>query len=210
MRARRGGRTGRVGALLVAAALVPACGQSPVTQPPPNGVLTLDLAPAPPSVAALSLQSATVLIDDLTVIGDITSARADPPEVGLDLFGATRSLSFALLPQGVYSRVDFHVDRLQAQGTWRGVPLQIQLETPEGAPSTVDLRSSSGDELGPGRNVTFTVSIDGSSWFAGNLLDSAAQSSSQIVVDASNNTDLGSQLLSRALASFTLHDAPIP
>ncbi len=209
MRARNGVRSGSVGALLVAAALAGGCGQSPGMQPPAGGVLTLNLTPAAISVADLSLQSAKVQIEGLTIIGDITSARANPSEVDLDLLGATRSFTFDMLPQGVYSRVDFHVDTIAAQGTWRGVPLQVQLETADGTPAT-DLRSSSGMELGAGHDVTFTVSADGGSWFAGNILDSATQTSSQIVVDQANNTSIGSQLLSRALASFTLHDSPIP
>lgn len=210
MRARIGVRSGCVGALLVAVALTGGCGQSPGMQPPSGGVLTLNLTPSPISVSGLSLQSAKVHLEGLTVIGDITSARANPSELTLDLLGAMQSFTFDMLPQGVYSRVDFRVDSLQAQGTWRGVPLQVQVETPDGSSSTVDLRSSSGMELGAGHDVTFTVSVDGGSWFAGNLLDSAAQSSSQIVVDANNNTSIGSQILTRALASFTLHDSPIP
>lgn len=210
MRARIGVRTGWVGALLVAAALLSGCGQSPGMQPPAGGVLTLNLTPSAISVSGLSLQSAKVQIEGLTVIGDITAARANPSELSLDLLGAMRSFTFDTLPQGVYSRVDFRVDSLAAQGTWRGVPLQVQLETPDGAPATVDLRSSSGMELGAGHDVVFTVTVDGGSWFAGNLLDSATQTSSQIVVDQYNNTSIGSQILTSALASFTLHDSPIP
>ena len=210
MRARTGVRSGCVGALLVAAALASGCGQSPGTQPPMGGVLTLNLAPSAPSGSELSLQAAKLEIEGLTVIGDITSARANPSELALDLLAATRSFTFDMLPQGVYSRVDFHVDSLHAQGTWRGVPLQIEIDGADGAAATVDLRSSSGAELGAGHDVTFTVSVDGSSWFAGDLLDSATQSSSQIVVDANNNTALGAQIFSRVLASFTLQDSPIP
>lgn len=210
MRARKGVRSGFVGALLVAAALLSGCGQSAGMQPPAGGVLTLDLTPSPISVSGLSLQSAKVQIEGLTVIGDITSARANPSELSLDLLGAMSSVTFDMLPQGVYSRVDFRVDSLEAQGTWRGVQLQVQVETPDGAPATVDLRSSSGMELGAGHDVTFTVTVDGGSWFAGNILDSATQTSSQIVVDQYNNTSIGSQILMSALASFTLHDSPIP
>jgi len=210
MRARIGVRSGCVGALLVAAALLSGCGQSPGMQPPAGGVLTLNLAPSAPSVSGLSLSSAKIQIENLTVIGDVASGHASVSELSLDLLGATQSFTFDMLPQGVYSRVDFRVDSLQAQGTWRGVPLQIQLEPGDGSAATVDLRSSSGMELAAGHDVTFTVSVDGGSWFAGNLLDSATQSSSQIVVDQYNNTSIGSQILMRALASFTLHDSPIP
>ncbi|HEX8952142.1 MAG TPA: hypothetical protein VF945_09880, partial [Polyangia bacterium] len=74
----------------------------------------------------------------------------------------------------------------------------------------VDLRSSSGVELSAGHDATLAVSVDTASWFAGDLLDTATQSSSQIVVDLNNNTAVGAELLARAVASFALHDSPIP
>ena len=121
-------------------------------------------------------------IENLTVIGDVApDGRSMLSDFDLDLLGATRSFTFDMLPQGVYSRITFRIDAIHAQGSWRGVPLTIQIEPEDGTPSNVDLRSSSGVELTAGHDATLTVRVDAGSWFAGDVLDSAAQSSSQIV-----------------------------
>ena len=210
MQLARGIRTMWAGALLMAAALGAGCGSAPGTTPPAGGVLTLDVAPQPVSVDSLALTSANVSIEGLTVIGDVTpGANSTLPDFGLDVLGATRSFTFDMLPQGVYSRVSFRIDEIHAQGTWRGVPLSIQLESEDGSPATVDLRSSSGVELAAGHDATLTVDVDAGSWFAGDVLDSATQTSSQITIDSSNNAALAGELLSRAVASFALGTAPV-
>ncbi len=210
MRAGRSIRSGCVGALLLAASVACGCGQSPGSQPPADGVLTVDIQPAPVSVSGLVLSSAHMQLENVTVIGDSSNGRLG--EVSLDLLAAARMFTLDMLPQGVYSRVTFRVDSWEAQGTWRGVPLQIQLESGDGSTTAnVDLRSSSGVELSAGHDVTLTVTVDAGSWFAGDLLDSATQSSSGIVIDGvTNNPSVGATLASRVAASFALQDSPIP
>ncbi|HEX8952021.1 MAG TPA: hypothetical protein VF945_09260, partial [Polyangia bacterium] len=94
--------------LLAAATLLPGCTHSPGTQPPPDGVLTLNIDPAPVAVSNLVLQSARMQIEKLTVIGDtVPDGRSMLAEIVVDLLAAARSFSFGMLPQGVYSRVTF-------------------------------------------------------------------------------------------------------
>jgi hypothetical protein len=197
----------QVATLLTVLALC-GCRAAPGSAAPPAGVLTLSLTPSLTTSTELQL-SGHLEIENLTVLGDVApDARSMLLEFALDVMAA-RKFSFAMLPQGVYSGVHFLVGEVQLQGSWRGVPLRVQLDSDQGL-AVVDLRASAGVELSPGHDAELPITVAVDSWFAGNLLDSASQSASQIVIDATNNAAIASQLLTRIAASFALHDQPIP
>ena len=196
---------------LVAGALA-GCGGNPGGNPPPDaGTLTLTITPTSPATSPLALQQARLKLDNVSLVGDVVpDGRSMLSDVSIDLLSSGMSFAFTMLPQGVYSRVRFTVDNVAMQGTWRGVPLTIQLEPLDGSSiGVVDLRSSAGVEVAPGHDVTIPVVIDAASWFGGALLDSATQSSGQIVVDANNNVAIVQQLLSRIAPSFSWQGQPV-
>jgi hypothetical protein len=196
---------GRVAALAAALALT-GCGNGPVT-PPDEGVLTLRFVPTSPAVSPLALSSSRLTIENLTLLGDVApDGRSMLSELTIDLLSSGVSFMFTMLPQGLYSRVRFSVDKVVLEGSWRGVPLHVQLEV-DNAP-IVDLRSAAGVEVGPAQDVLLAIRIDGASWFAGNLLDTAVVASGEIVIDSGNNLTIGEQLLARVAASFSLDDHP--
>jgi hypothetical protein len=199
-----------VAALAAAALALVGCGAPAGGSTPNGGELTLDFAPTSPAVAPLQLTSAKLQVEQVTVIGDVApDARSMISELSIDLLSAGVSHTFTMLPQGLYSRVRFHVDEMAAQGTWNGVPLVVRVDFGD-ASSPIDLRSSAGVEIAPGHNGMLTVAIDGASWFGSRLLDGATQSSSQILVDGTNNVAIAQALATRVAASFALHDSPVP
>lgn len=195
---------------LVGAALAAGCGQAPGTANPPDGVLTLEITPADTTVASLQLSSATLRVENVSVFGDTApDSRSMLSNANIDLLSAGSRFTFTMLPEGVYSRVRFALERVELQGTWRGTPLQAQLEAEDdGGANVVDLRSA-GAELAPGHDVTLSVSLDVGSWFAGALLDQAVASSGSIRIDEYDNTTVGQTLVSRVLGSFSLADPPV-
>lgn len=196
--------------ILALAGALAGCGGNPGGNPPPDaGTLTLTVTPTSPATAPLTLQQARLELDNVSLVGDVAPVSM-LSDVSIDLLSSGMTLPFTMLPQGLYSRVRFTVDTVSMQGTWRGVPLTIHLESGDGSQSTViDLRSSTGVEVAPGHDATIAVGIDAASWLAGGLLDSATQSSGQIVLDSSNNVALGQQLLSRLAPSFSWQGAPV-
>ena len=196
-----------VGLLTVVAALV-GCGGPPTNPPPTNGALTLSVTASPTAVPGLVVSSGGMQIDGLTVLGDVApDSRSTVREFSLDLT-STKGAAFTLsmLPQGVYSRVRLAVGHVDLQGSWRGIPLHLQFETEDDNGAWVDLRAADSVELAPGVNAGFALSVDHGAWFAGNLLDSATITQSQILVDYANNASLTAQIVSRLPGSFALHD----
>ena len=184
------------------------CGNSPGGSGPPAGTLTVDVAPMTSAVNGLVLSAGKVEIEGLTVLGDVApDGRSMIREFSLDLMSPGSSFSLSMLPQGVYSRVRFNVDNVSVAGTWKSTPFTIALDG--GDNTIVDLRSN-GVEVTPGHDGALSVSVDPGSWFAGDLLDSAAVSQSQIVVNLTTNTAVGAQLLARVPGSFTLQDSTAP
>ncbi|MGZ3428653.1 MAG: hypothetical protein ACXVCV_18500 [Polyangia bacterium] len=184
------------------------CGSQPGGNGTPDGVLTVAVQPTVSAVAGLQLSSGRMQIEGLTVLGDVApDGRAMVSEFNLDLLSTGASFTLSMLPQGVYSRVRFHVDHATVAGTWRGTPLTLAVETSDG--STVDLRSN-GVEVTPGHDGELALGVDAGAWFAGNLLDSALVDQGQIVVDGSHNVTVAAQILSRLPGSFTLQDSVAP
>jgi hypothetical protein len=203
---RRGRRSCRA---LVALVAVAGCHGQVGAPPPPDGVLTLSIAASASPAEPLQLTSASLGIERLTVLGDVApDARAMVAEAHIDLLSTGKTLTFMMLPQGLYSRVQFRFEELSLQGSWRGTPLSVHLDSDNG--ELVDLRSAAGVEVTPGHDGSFAVTVDDNSWFAGDLLDSATQAQGQILVDALDNTAVGSQLFARVPASFSLQNPPVP
>lgn len=188
--------------LLCATAALAACG--PPMHPPP-GTLTVAFKPQAASVANLTLSSATMMVDHVVPLGNGPPPGLPPPRPplaidALSTIGA--SIDFDHLPQGVYSRVQFSVDAVQIQGSWRGTPLTAMIGMFGG--NLIDLRSPTGEEIGPGMDATLTVDIDVAGWFAGNVLDGATPSGGQIVCDMQNNPMVTGQLSMHVDSSFAL------
>ena len=210
MTVRAWGLRGLRATAFVGATALAGCGGTPGGPPPPSdGTLTLSFAPASAQVSSLTLASAGVQLEGITIIGDVApDGRSMISELQIDALSTGSSVKLGAIPQGVYSRVRFNLEHVAVQGSWRGAPLQVQLESDNGTP--VDLSSSSGVDVAPGHDGTFAVTLDVGSWFAGQLLDGATQSQGQIVIDAANNTTVAAQLKSRVAASFTLKASTLP
>ncbi|MDB4966526.1 MAG: hypothetical protein JWN44_2215 [Myxococcales bacterium] len=172
--------------------------------PPKPGQLTLTFTPAPPAVPNLTLDSGTMHIERINVLGDAPPPMHMPPvqSFDLDVLSPGTSLTFTMLPPGVYSRVQLMFSNVQLQGSWRGTPFSARVASFR--PLPVDLRSATGKELAHDENVSFTVGVDVTSWFAANLLDSAAPSAGQLVIDEQNNGAVGAELMMRIGRSFSL------
>jgi hypothetical protein len=202
------GRNWGVAALLAAA--LAGCGGAPdTTQSSDPGVLTLRLRPTHTAVDGLELDSATMRLEHVQILGDVPAGdRSMLSSADVDLLGAASQYEFTMLPQGVYSRVRCVIDRLRLEGAWRGTPLRIDVDSDD--EGLVDLRTAAAQELAPGHDVAITAAIDVGSWFAGALLDQATPIAGQIFIDEYANRSVATQLAGRALASVTLEDAPVP
>jgi hypothetical protein len=192
--------------VLVVALALSACGPPPPPPPPPPGTLTVQLTPLPVSVPQLTLSTVTMHITDIAAIGDRPPPGAPPPppiEVQLDAL-STAGASVALtVPPGLYSRVLLVVESVTVHGSWRGTPLTAQLGMFGGG--LVDLRSTTGVEVGAGENGAFMITVDPGVWFANGVLDSAMVTNNMIVCDQQNNPNIAAQLISRVTMSFSLH-----
>ena len=206
----RGAFRGVRAAVFAGAAALAGCGGASGEPPPPSeGVLTLSFAPTPPAASPLTLAAAAVQLEGITVIGDVEpDGRSMISELQIDALSTGTSVKLGAIPQGVYSRVRFNLHHVSVQGSWRGLPLQVQLERDNGTP--VDLSSSEGVDVAPGHDGMFAVTFDVGGWFAGQVLDGATQVQGRIVVDAANNTTVGAQLESRIAASFALNPSTLP
>ncbi len=188
--------------LIPVALVLAAC--HPNMQPPMGGSLAVGFTTAPVDVTGLTLTSATMHLAQIVVLGDRPPPGPPmPAALTLDLVAGTGgTLELDLLPPAVYSRVEFVVDNISLQGSWRGTPLTAMIGMFGGIP--VKLRSANGEDVGPGMNGTFTVTADPNQWFAGDLLDSAVIANGQITCDGANNMVLGMMLAGRVPPSFTL------
>jgi hypothetical protein len=175
-------------------------------QSPGPGSLLVTITPSSTPVANLQLQSATLHFQNLSVFGDVApNGRSMLSAVQLDLLGQPQSYSFDMLPQGLYSRVRFNVSEAQIQGSWRGHPLQIEVDSGDLGGGVIDLRSPSGVEVQPGQDGSFAIDESLSAWFDGNILDSAPpDATGKIVIDENVNRSVATQLSVRMVASFTL------
>lgn len=192
------------GALLVLAGVaLGACGPGGDQHPPP-GTLTVAFGPVAPSVAELTLTSAIVKLDRIQPIGNGPPPMPPmPPRLLLDALSATgASFTFDHVPPGVYSRVQFTVDDVDVQGSWRGTPFVAHL-APFGG-SQIDLRASVGVAIEPGQDATLPVRVDPSAWFGGNVLDGATPAAGQITVDMTDNAAVAGTMLMRLEGSFFL------
>jgi hypothetical protein len=178
-----------------------ACGGPDAHHP---GKLTLSVLPSAASTPDLVLTRATMRLEHVQVFGNVPPPRPPPPiDLSFDaLASGGVSQMFAHLPPGVYSRVQLSVDDVMIEGTWRGTPFTARFMMFGGAP--VDLRSLSGHELTPDDDLDLIVTVDVSSWFAGNLLDSAMATGGQITCDGLNNQPVTMELIDRIRRSFAL------
>jgi len=195
-------RNRRLLLLVAIAAGAAACG--PPDGHPPPGKLTVSFVASPANVANLTLSSASLMIDRIMPIGNAPPPGPPPPtHLTIDALSATgASISFDRLPPGLYSRVQFSVDAVMAQGSWRGTPFSALVGMFGG--NQIDLRAATGVALDAGQDATLTVAIDVGSWFGGNVLDGATPSGGQILCDMQNNPATTAQLSMRVNSSFSL------
>jgi hypothetical protein len=186
-------------------ALLTGCGNAPGGTMPPNpGALLITFTPAPVSVANLQLSSASVQIEALSVFGDVApNGQSMLRESQVDALDAPTTFTFAMVPQGLYSRVRFNASEIAIDGSWRGHPLHVAVDMDLG--SLVDLRSSSGTEVQPGQDGTLPLDVNAGPWFDGNLLDQATvDATGAITLNALSNTSVASLLFARVAPSFSL------
>jgi hypothetical protein len=181
--------------------------------PPAPGTLSLGFTPVAPALSGLTLTRAATVLEDIAVLGDVApDDRSMISMVNVDLTAAGLSFSFTDLPQGLYSRVRFEVDSLDIEGTWKGVPLRVQIQ-PEGYADAetndlfIDLRSPVGQELGPGHDASFPVTIDASTWLVASELDSAVDFDDGIRINNHDNPALRDAILARVMSSCSLGGA---
>lgn len=184
-----------------------ACG-APAQMPQP-GTLTVVITPATLDVADLNLASASMRLEHFSVFGDVAPpphgggpGMPMPNDVMLNALLPSSSFPFPMLPDGVYSRVQFSADNVQLQGTWRGMPFRARLAMFRGP--MVDLRSATSPELGPGQDVSFSISVDPNTWFEGSLFDTAMTVNGQIFCDQQSNASVAMELTNRIGRSFSL------
>jgi len=143
-------------------------------------------------------------LDHIVVFGNVPP----PPNVGqmltVNALGAAQQVKIDMLPQGVYSRVQFGFDMVSISGTWKSTPFTAFLSPPPRAMPPVDLRSANAQELGPEMDITFPVALDVGSWFANDLLDQATPMGGQITCDMVQNPDVTMQMTMRVHDSFSL------
>jgi hypothetical protein len=169
------------------------------------GVLTMTVAPPAISVQQLSLASAKVPLMSFAVVGNAGTPDARSMLAEVDVApGMMAEYSFSMLPQGLYSAISFTLGGSTFEGTWRGMPLHIQLER-EDHPVPIEVRSPTGAEIDPGVDGALSVTADTNSWFANNLLDGATVSGGQITINDLSNDIVGEQLAQRIGSSFSLN-----
>jgi hypothetical protein len=180
------------------------CGPGPT--PPPPGVAYVKVTPTPPSLADLTVTSAKMSLDHIVIVGNVPPPPNGGPMINLhlDALGQSQEAKIEMLPQGVYSRVQFGFDMVMMSGTWKGTPFTVMFSPPPRAMPPVDLRSANAQELGPAKDVTFAVGLDVGSWFANGLLDQATPSGGSITCDMTQNPDVTMQLGMRIHDSFSL------
>jgi hypothetical protein len=191
-------------------------GEDDSTVPSP-GTVTVRFATRPFDTAGLTVATARLRIRDLLVIGNVPppppppfppppgSAPPPPPpntRFDFDVLSAGRGVSFDFYPQGLYSRVLFAFDRVTIEGTWNRTPFRVAIGAFMGV--RVDLRSATPQELGPGKDTAFEISMDPGTWFASRILDSAMIANGEIVCDEQHNAALAAALNDRIAGSFVL------
>ena len=203
-------RAFRVYASVAALTVLSACGGDTTnpTDATPSGKLTLIFAPIAPQATGLSLTQAKVQVEAVAVIGDLTPDYRTmlTGETDIDMLAAPRSFVFDQAPQGLYSRVHFKLGDITFEGTYNGMQIHCQID-PE---TSIDLRDPVGQDVWPNHSAIFTVSFDGSAWFAGNVLAQAVPSGGQILIDSLNNVAVGQAIARNAAAAISLSTAPGP
>lgn len=201
------GSNARAGALFVLGLVALGCGPPPVTMTPAPGALKVTLVPRAPKVSDLSFEAGAVRLTGLTVLGDVApDGRAMVPELALDLRGPGKSVTLPRLPQGLYSRVRFKVQRLTVKGEYDGDDLSLELSRVDMA---VDLRAISGEEIAPGVDGEFQIVLDASAWFAGVDLSEAKRYDGEIEIDDEHNRDLAEEIRTRIPGAFHLDEGPV-
>jgi hypothetical protein len=198
---------------VVALTVLAACGDN-TTNPSSDasgggGKLTLVFQPSnPPQATGLSLTQAHVQVEAVAVIGDLTPDYRTmlTGETHVDMLGMPLTHVFDQAPQGLYSRVHFLQEEITFQGTYNGMPIQAQFEYE----TSIDLRDPVGQDVWPNHNAVFTVSFDGSNWFAGNVLSQAVVVGGQIVIDRVNNIPVGQAIAHNVAAAISLSTAQGP
>jgi hypothetical protein len=178
-----------------------------------NGQLAMDVAPRAPAVGGLALTDASLLIEGLTVLGDVEpDPRSMAQEVRVDLLGASQAVGFASLPQGYYSKVRFSIEDPLLDGTYQGATLRVRLfDAVPDDEAHIELRLPSGVDVRPGALARLGITVDVGTWFGAADLDAAERDASgAILVDGLHNTLIQAAIEARVLTSCTLSDDTNP
>ncbi len=155
--------------------LVAGCGGGASAPAQSTGSVAVAFATQPLPSGPLTVDSAALVLEDLSLFGDVQAAPGYMlPDVAVNALTPATPLTMDGLPQGVYSRLRFSVQSLQVSGEWRGRSLVVDLVDRDDDDDVVaDLRASSGRELTAGQTIHFAVTIDVAAWFAGVDFDQA-------------------------------------
>jgi hypothetical protein len=203
-------------AALVVSVAASACGPStpPVQAQQPRLVVKFVPSALVPD-ERLTLTTATMRLGHVNVFGN-APPPGPPPTGGTPDGGAPKDrLDFTALtpgggeltfdvPQGLYSLVEFHLENIDLDGTWKGVTFHAR---PAGFPGPkVDLRADDAQEALPDQTITFTVAVDPNAWFANAVLDGAkpATGMTEIFCDDLNNTAVAHMITTQMAGSFSL------
>lgn len=194
----------RLAALVV---LVGGCGGGAVAPAQSTGAVTVGFAAPSLPAAPLTFAGAGLVLEDVSLFGDVQAAPGFMlPDVAVDVLTPSTPLTMDGLPQGVYSRLRFSVQSLQATGQWRDRPLIVDLvDRDDDDDVLVDLRAPAGAELTAGHTVGFAVTMDVAAWFAGIDLDGAdVDTDGSIRLGNGHNSALIPAVLAAMPGSFQL------
>jgi hypothetical protein len=186
--------------------LVAGCGGGSAAPAQSTGAATVGFAAQPLPSGPLTLDGATLELEDLSLFGDVQAAPGFMlPDVSVNVLAPSTPLRMDGLPQGVYSRLRFSVESLQTTGHWRDRSLVVDLVDRDDDDDVVaDLRAPAGRELTAGQTVSFSVTIDVAGWFAGIDLDQADVDDDRIRLGGGHNGALVQSLLAALPGSFQL------
>jgi hypothetical protein len=167
--------------------------------------LSLGFSLGAPALAGLELTAGMLELERVSVFGDVAAdERTVVRHFLLSVPKDKRDQIFPDAPFGLYSRVQAGPLELHAQGSWRGTPLDIDLENTD---LSVDLRGAALD-YSPEQSARFEIVIDAGAWFDAAALDDARVSFGKIRVSSTQNTDLAASIVSGMRGSVTLASAP--
>jgi hypothetical protein len=189
--------------LLVAAVGLAGCSHPGAGAPTAGGTVTVEFKASAPRTAGLTLTGGTLSLVHLGLFGDVlASAQAMHDQTALDpTAAAVQAVTFADLPQGIYSQLEFNVATVSVDGTYHGAPLEVRFDI---AGPRIDLRAAPPPELLAGDTIRLPVTLDADVWWHDVDLSQATIVDGKILIDSFHNADLGITLERGLGGCFTL------